>query len=176
MELGDEPKDVMVLNALSKGKNDEKSIAKMTGLSMFDVIGTIERLITRGLAIREEKKGFFGKKIKIRLTEKGFKELQERRYELEQKWQRMVNLANNGNTQELQRYAENNRSWILPMMMFGIIDMMMFMSMLSLMGLAMNHFVPEGMESSVPSEGMEGMGGDQGSDVGDFGDLGDISF
>jgi hypothetical protein len=49
--------------------------------------------------------------------------------------------------------------------------MMLWMSMLSMMGLAMSDFVPEGMEGAAGDVGAEDFG-----DVGDFGDLGDISF
>ncbi len=58
------------------------------------------------------------------------------------------------------------------MMMFGIIDMMLWMSMLSMMGLAMSNFVPEGMEGAAGDVGE----GSNFGDAGDFGDLGDISF
>ncbi len=172
MELDEEPKDVIVLNAIVRGKDNEKKIVKHTGLTPFDITDVVERLILRGFVVREEKKGFFGKKIKLKLTEKGVRELEERRYELEQKWQKMVMLANQGKKDELERYTQSNRSWILPMMMFGIIDMMLWMSMLSMMGLAMSNFVPEGMEDAA---GDVGEGSDFG-DAGDFGDLGDISF
>ncbi len=175
MEFDEEPKDVMVLNSIFKGKDDEKKIAQTTGLSLFDVATTVERLIARGLVIREEKKGFFGKKIKLKLTEKGFRELEVRRYELEKKWERMVTLANNGNRQALQEYTESNRSWIWPMMMFGIIDMMMFMSMLSLMNLAISNFMPDNMADSDIAGDLGSEGGSDGSEF-DFGDLGDISF
>ncbi|GIU70550.1 MAG: hypothetical protein KatS3mg003_0029 [Candidatus Nitrosocaldaceae archaeon] len=177
MELEEEPKDVIVLNAIARGKNNEKKIVKFTGLSPFDVASVVERLLLRGLIVREENKGLFGKKQKLKLTEKGMRELQERRYELEQKWQKMVMLANQGKKEELQKYTESNRSWILPMMMFGIIDMMLWMSMLSMMGLAMSNFVPEGMEGAAgDSMGDIGEGSNDFGDVGDFGDLGDISF
>ncbi len=175
MELDEEPKDVIVLNAISHGKDNENKIAKHTGLTPFEIASVVERLILRGLIVREEKKGLFGKKHRLKLTEKGFKELAERRYELEQKWQKMVMLANQGKREELERYTESNRSWIWPMMMFGIIDMMMWMSMLSMMGLAMNHFVPENANIPEGDLGAEGSP-DTDTDVGDFGDLGDISF
>ena len=179
MEIDEEPKDVMVLNAIANGKDEEKKIVKYTRLTPFEVASVVERLIARGLIVREEKRGLFGKKYKLRLTDKGLRELEVRRYELEQKWNKMVMLAKQGNRDELLRYAESNRSWFLPMMMFGIIDMMLFMSMLSFMGLAMSHFIPEefadaGGEAMDAGEGGEGM--DAGEDFGDFGDLGDISF
>ncbi len=173
MELEEEPKDVIVLNAISRGKDNESKIAKHTGLTLFNIASVVERLILRGLIVREEKKGLFGKKSKLKITEKGFKELSERRYELEQKWQKMVMLAREGKNEELERYTQNNRSWIWPMMMFGIIDMMMWMSMLSMMGLAMNQFVPDNVNSADEFANPDGS-----NDVnsGDFGDLGDISF
>lgn len=169
MSMEEEPKDVIVLNAILKGKDEEKKISKHTGLSMFEVVSTVERLIARGFIIREEKKGLLGKKYVLKLTEKGYKELENRRYELEQKWQRMVELANQGNKQVLQTYVEDNRDWIWPMMMLGIMDMMMFMSMMSLMDLAMNNFIPDISSNDVVTS-------DGNGNVNDFGDLGDISF
>lgn len=82
-------------------------------------------------------------KKEITLTDKGKKELEERRFELQKNWDHMVTLWKGGNKQELQQYMDNNRSTIPSMMFLGIMDMMMFSSMISFMGLAMTSFMPD---------------------------------
>ncbi|MEM2922883.1 MAG: hypothetical protein QXL93_00300 [Candidatus Nitrosocaldus sp.] len=167
----DEPKDVMVLNAIAKGYNTEEKIAKVTGLSAFDVAMIVERLILRGLIIKREKKGFLGKrKIELTITERGTRELQERRFELEQRWQRMVMLAEQGKRQEFEREALSMRSWIPIMLFMGIMDMMMWMTMLNMMNLAVQDYMPE--HAGAGGGDMGGEAGDGGGwDWGDFGDV-----
>ncbi|MCS7141615.1 MAG: hypothetical protein NZ888_05460 [Candidatus Nitrosocaldus sp.] len=151
----EEPKDVMVLSAIAKGHNTEEKIAKATGLSQFDVAMIVERLILHGLIVKREKKGFLGKrKVELGMTEKGQRELEERRYELEQRWQRMVMLAEQGKRQEFEREALSMRSWIPIMLFMGIMDMMMWMTMLNMMNLAAQDYMPE----QVPGAGGGGGG------------------
>lgn len=166
--MEEEPKDVMVLTAIANGETDEKKIAKATRLTPFEVASVVERLILRGLLERVEKKGLLGTKQILNLTEKGVNELRERKYELEQKYEKMVLLAKQGDKKQLEEMVQMNRSWIPAMMFLGIIDMMFWMSMLSMMGMAMSDTMPEGYDA-----GEMGEGGDIGND---FGDLGDISF
>ncbi|MEM0367131.1 MAG: hypothetical protein QW572_00720 [Candidatus Nitrosocaldus sp.] len=174
----DEPKDVMVLSAIAKGYNTEEKIAKATGLSAFDIAMIVERLILHGLIVKREKKGFLGRrKVELTITEKGTRELQERRFELEQKWQRMVMLAEQGKKQEFEREALSMRSWIPIMLFMGIMDMMMWMTMLNMMNLAAQDYMPE----QVPGAGAGG-GGDMGGEAGeggggwDWGDFGDVNI
>ena len=79
-----------------------------------------------------------------------------------------------GNKQKLKQYMDDNRSFLPTMMFFGIMDMMMFSMMFSMMGMAMSDYVPA---ESIAS-GMEG--GDSMDDgAGDMGDGGfdiDIGF
>ncbi len=167
----EEPKDLMVLNAIAKGYNTEEKIAKTTGLPLFEVAMIVERLLLRGLIERREKKGLLGRrKVEMGITERGYKELQERRFELEQRWQRMVTLVEQGNREEFEREALSLKSWIPLMVFMGIMDIMMWMTMLSMMNLAAQEFmpahVPEGGDASS-SGGVDG--GDYGG--GEFGDL-----
>lgn len=166
-----EPKDVMVLEAILRGENEESKIAKSTRLSLYEVTTIVERLIMRGLVERKEKKGLLGTKLKLNVTEKGSNELKARRYELEEKWQKLVVLAKQGDKKQFEEMVENNRSWIPAMIFLGIIDMMLWMSMLSMMGMAMHSGMPETSADAGQSDMGEG-----GYDTGDFGDLGDISF
>lgn len=167
-----EPKDVMVLQAISRGENNERKIAKSTKLTAFEVASIVERLIMRGLIERTEKKGLLGTKTILKITNKGVQELQTRKYELEERWQKMVLLAKQGDKEQFEQAVEMNRSWLPAMMFLGIIDMMLWMSMLSMMGMTMNSAMPEGYTDA----GEAGAEADAGSDYGNFGDLGDIGF
>jgi DNA-binding MarR family transcriptional regulator len=175
--MEEEPKDVMVLSAISEGKDEEKKIVKSTRLTPFEVVSVIERLILAGMIEREEKKVFLGKKTKLKITEKGRRELHERKFELEQKWQKMVMIAKQGDKQQLEQMMTMNRSWIPAMIFMGIIDMMFWMTMLSMIGWSMNQAMPEGYEAPSDQGGdMGGDAGDGGDAGGDFGDFGDISI
>jgi len=166
-----EPKDVMVLEAIARGQDDESKISKSTRLTAFEVASVLERLIMYGLVERKEKKGFFGTKIKLILMNKGLQELHVRRYELEERWQKMVLVAKKGDKKQFEEMVEFNRSWLPAMMFMGIIDMMLWMSMLSMMGMAMQSNIPE---NYADAEQADMQNADQ--DTGDFGDLGDIGF
>ena len=168
-----EPKDVMVLEAIARGQNNESKIAKSTRLTAFEVASIVERLIVRGLVERTEKKGFLGTKTILKITDKGVQDLQTRKYELGEKWQKMVMLSKQGDKKQFEEAVQMNKSWIPAMMFMGIIDMMFFMSMLSLMGMTMHSAMPEG----YTDQGQPDMGEpDAGGEAGDFGDLGDIGF
>jgi len=169
-----EPKDVMVLEAIARGQNSEQKIAKSTRLTAFEVASIVERLIMRGLIERTEKKGLLGTKTILKITNKGTQELQARKYELEERWQKMVLIAKQGDKKQFEEMVQMNRSWLPAMMFLGIIDMMLWMSMLSMMGMAMHSAMPEGYtDADQADSGEADAGGDYGSD---FGDLGDISF
>ncbi len=162
-----EPKDLMVLNAIAKGYNTEEKIARTTGLSTFEVATIIERLLLNGLIYRKEKKGFLGRrKIEVIITEKGYKELDVRRHELEQRWQRLVTLAEQGKRNEFEKEAMGIRSWIPLMVFMGIMDVMMWMTMLNMMNLAAQDFMPAGMPGGAGG-GYDG--GDMGGEYGDMG-------
>jgi DNA-binding MarR family transcriptional regulator len=166
--MEEEPKDVLVLTAIANGKTDEKKIAQFTRLTPFEVASVVERLILKGLIERTEKKGLLGKKSILNVTEKGGSELRERRFELEQRYEKMVTIAKQGDKKQFEQMVEFNRSWIPVMIFMGIIDMMFWMSMLSMMGMAFHDTVPEGYDAGVE----EGAGPDAGSDFGDLGDIG----
>ena len=134
------------------------------------IASIVERLILRGLVERTEKKGLFGTKNILKITNKGVQELQSRKYELEERWQKMVLLAKQGDKKQFEQMVEMNRSWLPAMMFMGVIDMMLWMSMLSMMGMAMHSAMPEGYTDADQVDAEEA---DASSD---FGDLGDIGF
>jgi DNA-binding MarR family transcriptional regulator len=180
-----EPNDVIVLSAISQGAKKYDKIVKKTKLESQEVTSLIERLEEKGFITVVEKKGLFGLKKEILLTEKGNKELEERKFELQQNWDQMVEMWKGGDKQKLQQHMDNNKS-ILPSMMFlGIMDMMMFSTMMGFMGLAMTSFMPDqymdgghdmGHDTSQ-SSGQDFSGGDFHGDGGP-GDMGgfDVNF
>lgn len=172
--MEEEPKDIMVLAAIAEGKTDEKKIVKSTRLTPFEVASVVERLILAGLVERVEKKRLLGTKNILNLTEKGARELRERKFELEERWQKMVIVAKQGGKKQFQEMVDVNRSWIPAMMFMGIMDMVFWMSMLSMMDMTMNQTMPDGYDAGVDQGDL---GSDVGSDAGgDFGDLGDIKL
>jgi len=158
-----EPNDVIVLSAISQDSKKFDKIRKKTQIEEGELKSLLERLVNKGFITIVEKKGFFGPKKEIVLTEKGEKELKERKFELQKNWDNMVTLWKNGNKQELQQYMNNNRSIIPSMMFLGIMDMMMFSSMMSFMGLAMASFIPD---SYMQDSGGSDIGHDAGHDAG----------
>lgn len=165
-----EPNDVIVLSAISQGSKKIDKIRKRTQIEGGELKSLLERLENKGFIMVVEKKGFFGPKKEMVLTEKGRNELEERKFEIQKNWDTMVTLWKSGNKQELQQYMDNNRSIIPSMMFLGIMDMMMFSSMISFMGLAMTSFMPDQFmyDSSSPDTGHDaGQGGDYSG--GDFG-------
>lgn len=138
-----EPSDVIVLSAISRGAKKFDKIAKITKISISELNDTLQRLENREMIILTEKKGFFGPKKELNLTEKGNKELEERKFELDKKWNNMVTVWKSGDKQKLHQYMDDNRSDIPTMMFLGIMDMMMFSTMMGFMGMTMSNFIPD---------------------------------
>jgi DNA-binding HxlR family transcriptional regulator len=186
----EEPSDVIVLGAINQGAKKFGKIAKKTKISEHELEELLQRLEEKGFITVIEKKGFFGPKKEIILTEKGNKELEERKFEMQQNWNQMVEIWKSGDKEKLQQHMEENKS-ILPSMMFmGIMDMMMFSTMMSFMGLAMTSFIPDqymdshqdmghdsGHDTSGHDAGQDYSGGDFHGDGGP-GDMGgfDVNF
>ena len=166
----EEPKDLIVLGTIKNGIKKFEKIQKNTKVDPEELNSILEKLEERGLIIVEEKKGWLGKKIEIKITEKGSSEVDERVHELQEKWNQMSLLYKSGDKQKLKKYMDDNRSFLPMMMFFGVMDIMMFSMMFSMMGMAMSDYVPA---ESMP-EGMDGAG-DMGSDGG-FDDGGGFDF
>jgi len=181
-----EPTDVIVLSAIVKGVKKFDKIAKITKISASELNEILQRLENRGLIIFSEKKGFFGPKKELNLTKKGVKELEERKFELEKNWNNMVTVWKSGDKQKLQQYMDNNRSIIPSMMFLGIMDMMMFATMMSFMGIAMSSFMPDTQtygdaqtsDTGHDTGSSDYSGGDMGHGDGGFGDMSgfDVNF
>jgi hypothetical protein len=178
----------MVLDAISRGMKTVDKIAKVTKLSKPEVELIVNDLATQRLIIGEEKKKLFGgKKIEFVISHTGLQLLNAKKLELEKQAQQIQQWYQSGQTQQLQSYMDGNRMWI-PMMLFsGIMNAMFFMSMMSLVGMAMSPAETgfAGDTGADAGAAADGSGGDAGTDAGgdaagdagsgDFGG-GDFSF
>ena len=162
--MNDEPKDLIVLGAIKHGVKKFDKIQKMTKIEANELNLILEQLEKRGFIQTEEKKGWFGMKVEITVTDKGSSEVDERVHELQAKWNQMSLLYKSGDKDKLKEEIENNKSIIPSMMFFGIMDMMMFSMMFSMMGMAMTDYVaPENIPDTE-----DGSMDDAGADDGGF--------
>ena len=156
------------------GAKQFDKISKKTKIEPKELNGILERLEGHAFIVVQEKKGLLGKKIIIILTEKGKKEMYERIHELETKWNDMQDAYQSGDKQKLQQIMKNEKSFLPTMMFFGIIDIMMFSMMFSMMGMAMSSYIPaEDMSQFDNGADADGLG-ESGMDDGGF-DI-DIGF
>lgn len=158
MEL--DPKEVMILGAIRNGAKNFDKIKKKTKVDPQELNSILEVLEEKGLVEVEEKKGLLGKKIEILVSPEGEKQTEENLKEMKEKWSEMETLYKSGNKQKLQKYMDDNKSFLPTMMFFGIMDIMMFSMMFSMMGMAMSDYVPA---EQIP----------EGADTGDAGNAGD---
>ena len=167
-----EPKDVIVLGSIRRGKKKFSNIQNETRINPEELNSILEQLENNGFIRVEEKKGWFGKKIELKITDKGSEELDKKIVEIQNKWQEMQSIYESGDKQKLQQKMEENKSFLPTMMFFGVMDMMMFSMMFSMMGIGMSNFVsPENM----PAESMDD-GSMDGGDMDDGGFDFDIGF
>jgi len=160
--MNSEPKEITVLGAIKHGIKKFDKIQKITQIEPEELNSILEELENRGFIQVEEKKGWFGTKVEISSTEKGSKEVDEQVHELQTKWNQMSLLYKSGDKEKLKQEMGNNKSIIPSMMFFGIMDMMMFSMMFSMMGMAMTDYVaPENMPDTADG-GMDDGGMDDG--------------
>jgi hypothetical protein len=127
-----------------------------------------------------EKRGFFGnKKVSASITETGVKLHNAKKQELDQQMQKVKQWYNNGDRSQLQDFMDYNRIW-MPMMLFsGIMNIMFFTSMMSMMGMAMNPMESqmaggEGADTGSNTESGEGNSQEGVNDAGASGNEGDV--
>ena len=154
-----EPKDVIVLGSIRRGKKKFSNIQNETRISPEELNSILEQLENNGFINVEEKKGWFGKKIELKITDKGSDQLDKKIVEIQNKWKEMQSIYESGDKQKLQQKMEENKSFLPTMMFFGVMDMMMFSMMFSMMGIGMSNFV--GSEN-MPAESMDDGGIDDG--------------
>jgi DNA-binding MarR family transcriptional regulator len=132
------PKHFVVLDAISRGVEDAGKIAKVTKTDKAEVEMILNDLAVQRLVTVEQKKGLFGKKLQARITDTGRRLLSTKKQELEEKAREFRDMYRNGDRRGMESFMDGNRAW-LPMMIFsGIMSAMMFASMMSFMGMAMN--------------------------------------
>ena len=162
-----DPKDVIVLGSIRRGKKKFSNIQNETKISPEELNLILEELENRKFIRVEESKGWFGKKIELKITEHGSNELDRKIIEIQDKWKEMQSIYESGDKQKLQQKMEENKSFLPTMMFFGVMDMMMFSMMFSMMGIGMSDYVSQ---ENMP----EGDIGDE--DMGDEGYDFDIGF
>ncbi len=163
------PNHFMILDAISRGIKKIDNISKVTKLSKDEIELIVNDLNAQKLITIVEKKGFFGnKKIELYVTETGDKILVSKKQELVNKSKHLQQLYETGNRDQMQSYMNDYRMW-MPMMLFsGIMNMVMFSSMMSLMGMSMNP-----AESAQSEAQANESGGSGAEDAGASSDTGD---
>jgi DNA-binding MarR family transcriptional regulator len=139
IKVTESPKHFMVLDAISRGVGYVGKIAKVTKISKAEVEMVLNDLAVQKLIIVvEQKKGLFGKKAQAQITDTGSRLLSLKKQELEEKSRHLESMYMNQDRRGVEAFMDDNRAWI-PMMIFsGIMSAMMFASMMSFMGMAMN--------------------------------------
>ena len=181
------PHHFIVLDAIARGIKSIDKIAKATRLPKEEVELVVNDLSLQRLILKEEKKRRFfgGNKLEIKVTETGQRMLNSKKQELQQQAEQLRQWNKNGDTAQLQRYmnSDNNRSWMPFMLFSGIMDILFFTSMMSMMGMALNPMESQ-MAADSGGEGAEGGAGETGTETdssgagfgesdagGDFGDF-----
>src|ERR671923_405082 len=138
IKVVESPKHFMVLDAVSRGVEDAGKIAKVTKTDKAEVEMILNDLAVQRLVVAEQKKGLFGKKLQARITDTGSRLLSSKKQELEEKARELTAMYRNDDRKGMESFMDDNRAW-LPMMIFsGIMSAMVFASMMSFMGMAMN--------------------------------------
>ena len=160
--MDSEPKDIVVLGAIKHGINKFDKIQEMTQIEPEELNSILEQLENRGFIRTEEKKGWFGMKVEITATDKGFKEVDERVHELQEKWNQMSLLYKTGDKEKLKEEMDNNKSILPTMMFFGVMDMMMFSMMFSMMAMPMSDYLSSENMPDTADGGAEDGGAEDG--------------
>jgi predicted transcriptional regulator len=179
IKVNDSPNHFMVLDAIARGMKTVDKIAKVTRLSKPEVELIVNDLVTQRLIIGTEKKSFFGgKKTEFAISHTGMQMLNTKKLELEKQAQQIQQWYSNGQTQQVQSYMDNNRMWIPLMLFSGIMNAVFFMSMMSMMGMAMSpaESAAAGTEGAAADGGAAGAEGDAGGADAGGGDFGGGDF
>ena len=166
-------KETVVLGIISRGVSKFDKICQESNIEPKDLESILQKLENSGLIKVDEKKGWLGTKIEINPTENGYKEFERQLKILQEKWNKLENTYKSGSKQELEQKLKEEKSFLPSMMMFGIIDMMMFSMMFSMIGSSMGSFIPAENTQEMDSDANDSGGSDSGDD-GEF-DI-DIGF
>jgi len=167
--MDEENKETVVLGVINRGVNKFDKIAREARVDPKELDAILHKLENSGWIRVDEKKGWVGKKIEINPTEEGYREFERQLKILQDKWNRLENSYKSGNKQELEERLKDDKSFLPTMMMFGIIDIMMFSMMFSMIGATMGSFIPaedmQGMDNGAEDMGDSSMGDDGGFDI-----------
>ena len=162
-----ENKETVVLGVISRGMSKFDKISRESNVEPKELELILQKLEKLGFIRVNEKKGWLGTKIEINPTERGYKKFEQQLKILQKKWNQLENTYKSGNKQELEQKLKEDRSFLPSMMMFGIIDMLMFSMMFSMIGANIGSFIPvEDMQGT--DDGVEDMGGSDSRDDGGF--------
>jgi len=137
-----EPKKIIALGSIQAGINKFDKIQKMTQIEPKELNSILEQLENNEYIHVIEKNGLLGKKIEIKVTEKGSNEVDKQVHELQTKWNQMSILYKTQDKEKLKQIMDENKSALPMMIFFGVMDMMMFSMMFSMIGITMSNYVP----------------------------------
>ena len=167
--MDEENKETVVLGVISRGITKFDKISQEANVEPKDLEAILHKLENARLIKVDEKKGWLGTKIEIKPTEEGYREFERQLKILQEKWNQLENTYKSGNKQELEQKLKEDKSFLPSMMMFGIVDMMMFSMMFSMIGASMGSFIPAddmgGMSDGADDMGGSNMGDDGGFDI-----------
>ncbi len=136
-----ENKETVVLGVINHGTSKFDKILREAKVEPEELDDILQKLENSGLIKVNKKKGWISTKIEIEPTEKGYREFENKLKNLQEKWKQLENTYKSGSKQELKQKLKENKSLLPSMMMFGIIDMMMFSMMFSMIGTSMGSFI-----------------------------------
>lgn len=177
VRVNESPNHFMVLDAISRGMKTVDKIAKVTRLDRAEVELILNDLVQQRLVVGAEKKKFFGgTKVEFSISHTGVQMLNTKKVELQKQAQQIQQWYQNGQTQQIQGYMDNNRMW-MPLMLFsGIMNIMFFASMMSMMGMAMSPAESGQAGDAGAAEGGAGAEGGEGAADAGGGDFGGGDF
>ena len=168
--MDEENKETIVLGMISRGISKFGKISQEAKIEPKTLELILQKLEKSKLIKIDEKNGWLGTKIDIRPTENGYREFERQLKILQDKWDKLENTYKSGNKQELEQILKEDKSFLPSMMMFGIIDMMMFSMMFSMIGANMGSFIPvadmQGMDDSEGEIEESDFSDDGGFDIG----------
>jgi len=167
--MDEDNKEIVVLGVISRGISKFDKISQESNVEPKNLELILQKLENSGLIKVDEKKGWLSKKIEINPTENGYREFERQLKILQEKWNQLENTYKSGNKQELKQKLKEDKSFLPSMMMFGIIDMMMFSMMFSMIGSSIGSFIPAedmgGMDDGPEDMGESDSGDDGGFDI-----------
>ena len=161
--------ETAVLGVISQGISKFDKISRELNVEPKELELILHKLEDSGLIKVDEKKGWSGTKIEINPTEEGYREFESQLKILQEKWNQLENTYKSGNKQKLEEKLKEDKSFLPSMMMFGIIDMMMFSMMFSMIGSSIGSFIPvedmQEMDGGANDSGGSDIRDDDGFDI-----------